>query len=48
MVKKYHHVYKYLKSWCYILPFSEKIFESKNGNAFYESAQVQAIFHELW
>jgi hypothetical protein len=48
MVKKYHHVYKSLKLWYHMLPFSEKIFESKNGNAFYESAQVQDIFRDLW
>jgi hypothetical protein len=30
------------------LPFLKNIFENENGNSYYESIQVQAIFWDLW
>jgi hypothetical protein len=48
VVYKYHHDEEPSSLWSSTLPFLEKIFENKNGNAGYESAQVQAIFCDLW
>ena len=48
VVYKYHHDEGPSSPWSQTLPFLEKIFENKNGNAGYESAQVQAIFCDLW
>ena len=48
VVYKYHHDQGPPRLWSPILPFLEKIFGNENGNAGYESAQVQAIFCDLW